>query len=75
MTSCKQSGNGPSYHFADASEMVELASGSAREVAEYYLSRFACYLIARNGDPRKPEIAQAQSVSPSRPVVTNLPTS
>jgi DNA-damage-inducible protein D len=40
--------------------MVGLGSGSQREVDDYQLSRFACYLIAQNGDPRKPEIAQAQ---------------
>lgn len=40
--------------------MVDLGSGSQRAVEDYHLSRFACYLIAQNGDPRKPEIAQAQ---------------
>jgi DNA-damage-inducible protein D len=60
MTSCEQSGNDPAHHFAGAGKMVELGSGSLREVADYQLSRFACYLIAQNGDPRKPEIAQAQ---------------
>lgn len=60
ITSCKQSGNDPDHHFAGAGKMVELGSGSTREVADYQLSRFACYLIAQNGDPRKPEIAQAQ---------------
>ena len=59
-TSCEQSGNDPAYHFAGAGKMVELGSGSQREVDDYQLSRFACYLIAQNGDPRKPEIAQAQ---------------
>lgn len=58
--SCEQSGNDPAYHFAGAGKMVELGSGSRRAVEDYQLSRFACYLIAQNGDPRKPEIAQAQ---------------
>jgi DNA-damage-inducible protein D len=58
--SCKQSENDPNYHFAGAGKMVELGSSSTREVADYHLSRFACYLIAQNGDPRKPEIASAQ---------------
>ncbi len=40
--------------------MVPLGSGSQREVPDFHLSRFACYLIAQNGDPRKPEIAFAQ---------------
>jgi DNA-damage-inducible protein D len=58
--SCEQSGNAPENHFAGAGKMVSLGSGSRREVADFYLSRFACYLIAQNGDPRKPEIALAQ---------------
>ncbi len=40
--------------------MVRIGSQANRELEDYYLSRFACYLIAQNGDPRKPEIAQAQ---------------
>ncbi|MHB1093758.1 DNA damage-inducible protein D [Thiobacillus sp.] len=59
-TSCEQSGNDPAYHFAGAGKMIELGKGGRREVEDYQLSRFACYLIAQNGDPRKPEIAQAQ---------------
>ena len=60
MTSCETSGNNPAYHFAGAGKMIELGKGGQREVDDYQLSRFACYLIAQNGDPRKPEIAQAQ---------------
>ncbi|MEW6235628.1 MAG: DNA damage-inducible protein D [Candidatus Omnitrophota bacterium] len=60
VTSCEQSGNEPANHFAGAGKMVELGSGSVREVPDFHLSRFACYLIAQNGDPRKPEIAYAQ---------------
>jgi len=60
MVSCRQSGNIPENHFAGAGKMVELGSGSNRTVDDYQLSRFACYLIAQNGDPRKPEIAEAQ---------------
>ena len=60
LTSCKQSGNAPENHFAGAGKMVELGSGSSREIPDYHLSRFACYLIAQNGDPRKLEIANAQ---------------
>ena len=40
--------------------MVDLGSGSVRNVDDYHLSRFACYLLAQNGDPRKPPIANAQ---------------
>ncbi len=60
MTSCETSGNNPAYHFAGAGKMIELGKGGQREVDDYHLSRFACYLIAQNGDPRKPEIAHAQ---------------
>ena len=60
ITSCQSSGNDPEYHFANAGKMIEVGKGGQREVDDYHLSRFACYLIAQNGDPRKPEIAQAQ---------------
>lgn len=58
--SCEQSGNKPENHFAGVGKMVEIGSNSEREVDDYHLSRFACYLIAQNGDPRKAEIALAQ---------------
>jgi DNA-damage-inducible protein D len=58
--SCKQSGNDPKNHFADAGKMVGIGSLTERKIKDHHLSRFACYLIAQNGDPRKPEIAQAQ---------------
>ena len=45
ITSCEQSGNDPQNHFAGAGKMVELGSGSAREVEDFHLSRFACYLL------------------------------
>jgi DNA-damage-inducible protein D len=48
-------------HFAGAGKMIELGKGGIREVPDYHLSRFACYLIAQNGDSRKTEIAKAQS--------------
>ena len=60
MESCKQSGNDPQNHFAGAGKMVEIGSQAGRDLEDFHLSRFACYLIAQNGDPRKPEIAQAQ---------------
>lgn len=60
MKSCEQSGNNPQNHFTGACKMVDIGSQTKREVDDYHLSRFACYLIAQNGDPRKPEIAQAQ---------------
>ncbi|MDP3029264.1 MAG: DNA damage-inducible protein D [Deltaproteobacteria bacterium] len=60
LTSCKQSGNEPSHHFAGAGKPIEGGKGAVQTVNDYHLSRFACYLIAQNGDPRKPEIANAQ---------------
>ncbi len=48
-------------HFVDVNKMVDLGSGSQREVLDIMLSRYACYLIAQNGDPRKDEIAFAMS--------------
>ena len=58
---CQQVGQIVTDHFNSAVKMVKLGSGSSREVKDYLLSRFACYLIAQNGDPRKPEIAAAQA--------------
>jgi DNA-damage-inducible protein D len=60
ITSCKSSGNEPSHHFAGVGKMIDIGKGGIRDVTDYQLSRFACYLIAQNGDPRKPEIANAQ---------------
>ena len=60
ITSCKQSGNEPAHHFAHARKPITSGKGAIRLVDDYQLSRFACYLIAQNGDPRKPEIANAQ---------------
>jgi DNA-damage-inducible protein D len=60
ITSCKQSGNEPSYHFAGAGKPIEGGKGAVQLANDYHLSRFACYLIAQNGDPRKPQIANAQ---------------
>ena len=57
----RQNGIDPSHHFVLTHKMVELGSGSQRQVDDYFLSRSACYLTAMNGDPAKPEIAAAQA--------------
>jgi DNA-damage-inducible protein D len=58
---CEVSGYPVSDHFVDVNKMVDLGSGSQREVDDLMLTRYACYLIAQNGDPKKPEIAFAQT--------------
>src|SRR5713226_8285956 len=60
MTACNQVGQHVQNHFPASSKMVKLGSGAQRELKDYFLSRFACYLVAQNGDPRKPEISAAQ---------------
>ena len=58
---CANNGITVENHFAEASKIVTLGSGANREVEDYMLTRYACYLIAENGDSRKEQIAFAQS--------------
>lgn len=58
---CKAAGEAVSDHFAGISKMVTLGSGSERAIDDIALTRYACYLIAQNGDPAKPAIAFAQT--------------
>ena len=61
MESCETSGITVANHFREVTKMVQLGSGAKRNVRDYMLTRYACYLIAQNGDPKKEEIAFAQS--------------
>jgi DNA-damage-inducible protein D len=60
-TACGKAEESPTDHFHGITKLVEHGSGAKREIEDIELTRFACYLIAQNGDPAKPEIAAAQT--------------
>src|SRR3989339_1573485 len=59
--SCKNSGQNISDHFVDINKTIPMPKGATKEIDDLMLTRYACYLIAQNGDPKKEEIAFAQS--------------
>lgn len=61
LTACENSENVPPNHFVEVNKMVNVGSGAEREIDDYELSRYACYLIVQNGDPRKKVIALGQT--------------
>jgi DNA-damage-inducible protein D len=61
MEACKHSGVAVFDHFVETNKMVGIGSGSTRNLEDYALTRYACYLVAQNGDGVKPEIAFAQT--------------
>jgi len=61
MEACRQSGYEVDDHFSQTAKMVVIGSGARRELEDYRLSRYACYLIVQNGDPSKPVIANGQT--------------
>ena len=58
---CKNAGEETDYHFPDVRKMIKLGKGAEKEIDDILLTRYACYLIAQNGDSRKVEIAFAQN--------------
>lgn len=61
LMACESSGVNPQDHFVNTNKMIVGGKGAKIERVDYYLTRYACYLIAMNGDPSKPEIGMAQT--------------
>jgi DNA-damage-inducible protein D len=60
-TACENVGHNVSEHFPDVRKTIPMPKGAEKEIDDYLLTRYACYLVAQNGDPRKEQIAFAQT--------------
>lgn len=69
---CESSGYEPSDHFSRVGNMVQIGSGAVREVEDFHLSRYACYLIVQNADPEKPVVALGQTYFASQTRIQEL---
>ena len=61
ITACEVAGHNGSNHFAGVGKTIKMPKGAEKVIDDFMLTRYACYLIAQNGDPRKEEIAFAQT--------------
>ena len=73
MLACKNSGFSVLDHFADVSKTIPMPKGAEKKILDYMLSRYACYLIMQNGDPRKEVISRPDLLLPFRPAGRKLP--
>ena len=61
-TACRESGNDPEDHFVESNKMIGIGKGAQRNVTDYMMSRYACYLTAQNGDARKKPVDRKSGV-------------